>query len=63
MPQYTYKNLTTKELHTITQSIHDQPLERHPETGDPIKRIITPPAIRFNGTGFYSTDNKPPHAR
>lgn len=43
---YTYETIPTKEgevgrQYEIKQSIKDAPLSRHPETGEPIRRMIT----------------------
>jgi len=62
MPTYLYKNLTSGEIYEIKQSMRDEPLDRHPETGEPIKRILARPGIAFKGSGFYVTDNRPKEA-
>ena len=42
MPYYTYESLVNKGLRfEIKQSIHDAPMEHHPESREPIKKIIT----------------------
>ena len=38
----------------IRQSIHDQPLSHHPESGEPIRRVIV------GGMGFISGKSKNP---
>ena len=40
----------------IQQSMKDAALTHHPETGEPIRRVIT------GGLGFVSTGNSPRHA-
>ena len=40
----------------IQQSMKDAPLTEHPETGEPIRRVIT------GGFGFAATGNAPRHA-
>ncbi|PYE48953.1 FmdB family zinc ribbon protein [Deinococcus yavapaiensis] len=59
MPTYQYKNLETGELYEIKQSMTEAPLTAHPETGAPIKRILSRPGIAFKGSGFYVTDSRP----
>lgn len=40
----------------ITQSMKDEPLTKHPETGEPIRRVIS------GGFGYMSKGNAPRHA-
>ncbi|MDO4262745.1 MAG: FmdB family transcriptional regulator [Deinococcus sp.] len=58
MPTYTYKNLETGELYEFKQSMKDEAYTQHPETGAPVKRLISAPAITFRGSGFYVTDSR-----
>jgi hypothetical protein len=45
MPYYTYESLNNPgERFEFKQSINDEPFTRHPETDEPIKRIIVPGA-------------------
>lgn len=45
MPTYTYEVIREDgqpgEQFEVIQSIHDEPLTRHPETGEPVQRVIT----------------------
>ncbi|WP_019587217.1 FmdB family zinc ribbon protein [Deinococcus apachensis] len=59
MPTYVYKNIETGELYEIKQSMREDALTRHPETGVPIKRVLSAPGIAFRGSGFYVTDSRP----
>ena len=58
MPVYVYRNLTTDETFELKQSIKDAALKVHPETGDPVQRVIQPVGIAFKGSGFYVNDSK-----
>ena len=58
MPVYVYKNLTTGETFEVQQSIKESAWTEHPETGDPVKRIVQPVGIAFKGSGFYVTDSR-----
>jgi len=58
MPTYVYKNIETGELYEIKQSMRDDPLTAHPDTGAAIKRILSQPGIAFRGSGFYVTDSR-----
>jgi putative FmdB family regulatory protein len=58
MPTYEYKREdgTTFE---ITQGINDAKLTNCPETGQPVKRIISGGGgVVYKGTGWYVTDYK-----
>jgi len=57
MPTYTYKSAcgNTQEF---THSINDDPEFICPKCSIVMQRVIEAPAIQFNGSGFYSTDNK-----
>ncbi len=58
MPVYRYRNLTTDEIFDHTQRITEPALTAHPETGDPVKRLIQPVGIAFKGSGFYVNDSR-----
>ncbi len=58
MPVYRYRNLTTDEVFDHTQRITEPALTAHPETGDPVKRLIQPVGIAFKGSGFYVNDSR-----
>ena len=54
MPTYVYevieKNGEPGERFEIVQAMADEPLTKHPETGQPVRRVFLPPAI----AGKYS---------
>ena len=58
MPTYVYKNMVTGETFEIQQRITEDALTVHPETGDPVKRLIHPVGIAFKGSGFYVNDSR-----
>lgn len=58
MPVYVYKNLKTGETFEYEQRITESALSNHPQTGDPVKRLIQPVGIAFKGSGFYVNDSK-----
>ena len=58
MPIYVYKNINTGETFELEQRITEKALSTHPETGDPVKRLIQPVGIAFKGSGFYVTDSR-----
>jgi predicted nucleic acid-binding Zn ribbon protein len=58
MPLYVYRVIRASpakaaqdETFEIRQSIHDPPLTRHPETGEPVERVICAPAIASGKLG------------
>lgn len=58
MPTYVYRNLSTQETFEVKQSMKDVALTQHPETGEPVKRLVSAPAIVFKGSGFYANDSR-----
>ena len=58
MPIYVYKGLESGEYFEVEQSIHDDPLTHHPETGEPVKRVIQPVGVIFKGSGWYVKDSQ-----
>lgn len=58
MPTYVYKNLVTGETFEVQQRITEDAYTVHPETGEPVKRIIQPVGIAFKGSGFYVNDSR-----
>ncbi len=58
MPIYLYRNLTTNETFELEQRITASALTHHPESGDPVKRLIQPVGIAFKGSGFYVNDSR-----
>jgi putative FmdB family regulatory protein len=58
MPTYEYKREDGTTF-DIQQSINDDPLERCPETGQKVKRIISGGGgVVYKGSGWYVTDYK-----
>ncbi len=57
MPTYLYECENCGRFEEF-QKITDDPLQKCPECGEDVKKIIGSPGIIFKGSGFYSTDNK-----
>ena len=55
MPIYEYRRPdgTTFE---VMQKFSDPALTEDPETGVPVQRVLSAPAIHFKGSGFHNTD-------
>ena len=58
MPKYVYQGLTSGITFELEQRITESALTHHPETNEPVKRLIGRPAISFKGSGFYANDSK-----
>lgn len=58
MPKYVYQGLNTGVTFELEQRITESALTHHPETNEPVKRLIGRPAISFKGSGFYANDSK-----
>jgi putative FmdB family regulatory protein len=58
MPVYVYQGLESGQTFSLEQRIVDAALTHHPESGEPVKRLIGKPAIAFKGSGFYANDSK-----
>ncbi|MEX2502370.1 MAG: hypothetical protein WD336_08335 [Trueperaceae bacterium] len=58
MPVYVYRNLKTQETFEVEQRITEDAWTAHPESGDPVKRLVQPVGIAFRGSGFYVTDSR-----
>ena len=59
MPTYIYETIPAVEgdapqRFEIQQSMNDNPLKRHPDTGEPVQRIIT------GGFGYMPSGNSAP---
>ncbi|MDX1604706.1 MAG: hypothetical protein R3202_00865 [Candidatus Competibacterales bacterium] len=50
MPTYVYRSLRDPDLtYEFSQSMNDEPYREHPETGEPLRRILAAPAIHRRG--------------
>ncbi len=56
MPIYEYKCLKCGAVLEALQKISDKPLKKCPKCKGPLKKVISPPALQFKGTGWYVTD-------
>jgi len=59
MTTYVYETIPTKKgeepkLYEIQQSMKDEPLAKHPETGEPIRRVI------LGGYGLMKSEESSP---
>lgn len=56
MPLYEYQCKKCGETTEVLQKSGDKPLEKCPECGGAMVKLISPPAIQFKGNGWYITD-------
>ncbi|HEY6842867.1 MAG TPA: FmdB family zinc ribbon protein [Thermoanaerobaculia bacterium] len=56
MPLYEYQCTKCGERTEILQKISDPPYSHCPKCGGDMKKLLSPPAIQFKGSGFYKTD-------
>lgn len=56
MPTYIYKCEGCGTTLERRQSFTDAPLTSHEECGGSLHRVLSPAAVIFKGSGFYSTD-------
>lgn len=55
MPIYEYRRADGSTF-DVVQKFSDEPLTKDPETGEPVERVYSAPAIHFKGSGFHNTD-------
>ncbi len=55
MPIYEYRRPDGSTFE-VMQKFSDDPLTEDPETGVPVERVLSAPAIHFKGSGFHNTD-------
>lgn len=65
MPIYEYQCITCEHRFERLQKINDEPVEVCPECGEKVRKLLSAPAFRFKGSGWYVTDyadkgKKPP---
>lgn len=55
MPIYEYRRPDGTTF-DVLQKFSDDALTHDPETGVPVQRVLSAPAIHFKGSGFHNTD-------
>ncbi len=56
MPLYEYQCSRCGSVFEVLQKFSDSPLSVHEGCGGPVKRLLSPSALQFKGTGWYVTD-------
>ena len=58
MPQYSYVCSNCEGKITIVQAFTEESLGDCPHCWGTLRKLFSPPVIKFNGSGFYSTDKE-----
>ncbi len=58
MPKYEYACKSCGERLEVVQKFTDDALTECPACGGVLRKVFSPPAITFRGSGFYKTDNR-----
>jgi putative FmdB family regulatory protein len=56
MPVYEYKCRRCGETFEMMQKFSDPALELHGDCGGEVERLVSAPAIKFKGSGWYVND-------
>ena len=56
MPLYEYKCKKCGSVFEILQKVNDPPLEKCIHCHGAVKKLLSPPALQFKGSGWYITD-------
>jgi putative FmdB family regulatory protein len=56
MPLYEYKCTKCGFVFEVLQKVNDTPLKRCARCQGPVKKLISPSALQFKGSGWYVTD-------
>jgi len=56
VPIYEYQCTGCAYRFEVKQSIKDDPIKECARCGQPVTKLISPPAIMFKGSGWYITD-------
>jgi putative FmdB family regulatory protein len=56
VPIYEYECESCHHRREVIQRFSDKPLKRCQDCGGPLRKVLSPPALVFKGTGWYVTD-------
>ena len=56
MPLYEYQCKKCHHRFEKIQKFSDKPMKKCPDCGGPVEQMISAPAVRFKGSGWYVTD-------
>jgi putative FmdB family regulatory protein len=58
MPLYEYQCASCKKTHEVMQKFSDPPLDKCPECGGPVAKLMSLSSFALKGAGWYTTDYK-----
>jgi putative FmdB family regulatory protein len=56
VPIYEYECESCHHRREVIQRFSDKPLKKCQACGGPLRKVLSPPALVFKGTGWYVTD-------
>jgi putative FmdB family regulatory protein len=56
MPLYEYECDANKHRFEVIQKFSDPPVEKCPQCGSTVHKLLSSPGFRFKGSGWYITD-------
>jgi len=56
MPIYEYECISNKHRFEVIQKFSDPPVSHCTVCAEPVQKLLSSPAIRFKGSGWYITD-------
>src|SRR5262245_6444109 len=56
MPLYEYECETCRYRFEQIQKFSDPPIDKCPQCGGPVHKLVSSPAFQFKGSGWYVTD-------
>ena len=56
MPLYEYRCTRCERVTEVIQKFSDPPLKKCSECGGKLEQVLSAPAIKFKGSGWYVTD-------
>jgi putative FmdB family regulatory protein len=58
MPLYEYQCSKCEKVHEVVQKFSDAPLDKCPECGGTVSKLISMNSFALKGNGWYTTDYK-----
>ena len=58
MPLYEFECASCKKTHEVMQKFSDPPLEKCPDCGGPVSKLMSRTSFALKGAGWYTTDYK-----
>ena len=58
MPLYEYRCSSCNKTHELMQKFSDPPLEKCPDCGKPVEKLMSLSSFALKGSGWYTSDYK-----